>query len=85
MPTGASDTTIIIWLPGTDGATLRAGACAAWTGLAAAAIGPDAPLRLERLAAGYRLQLALGAELAEFEDASAEGCYALGLLAVLAG
>ncbi len=51
----------------------------------AAAIGPDAPLRLERLAAGYRLQLALGAELAEFEDASAEGCYALGLLAVLAG
>ena len=24
-----------------DGATLRAGACAAWTGLAAAAIGPD--------------------------------------------
>ncbi|HRC76859.1 MAG TPA: hypothetical protein PLO33_14370, partial [Kouleothrix sp.] len=26
----------------------------------AAAIGPDAPLRLERLAAGYRLQLALG-------------------------
>ncbi|MBK9941025.1 MAG: pilus assembly protein CpaE [Kouleothrix sp.] len=50
----------------------------------AAAIGPDAPLRLERLSAGYRLLAGIGAELAEFEATSAEECYALALLQALA-
>lgn len=50
----------------------------------AAAIGPDAPLRLERTASGYRLQVALGADMPEFDADSAEECYAVALLAALA-
>ncbi|KPV53969.1 hypothetical protein SE17_06535 [Kouleothrix aurantiaca] len=51
--------------------------------LLAATLGPDAPLRLERLSRGYRLQVAIGAEMREFEETSAEECYALALLATM--
>jgi hypothetical protein len=49
----------------------------------AAAIGDDAPLRLDRTGAGYRLQIASGADLLDFDSADAEGAYALALLHVL--
>ena len=52
-------------------------------GLLAAAIGGDAPLRLDRTAAGYRLQIASGANMLEFDAADAEDAYALALLHVL--
>ena len=51
--------------------------------LLADAIGVDAPLRLDRTAAGYRLQIALGADLLDFDAADAEDAYALALLHVL--
>lgn len=49
----------------------------------AAAIGADAPLRLDRTAAGYRLQIASGADMFDFESGDAEDTYALALLHVL--
>ncbi len=51
--------------------------------LLASALGPDAPLRLERLSRGYRLQVAIGADMREFEEGVAEECYALALLATM--
>ena len=51
--------------------------------LLASAIGADAPLRLDRTAAGYRLQIASGADLLEFDAGDAEDAYALALLHVL--
>ena len=48
--------------------------------LLADAIGVDAPLRLDRTAAGYRLQIASGADLLDFDAADAEDAYALALL-----
>ena len=51
--------------------------------LLADAIGVDAPLRLDRTAAGYRLQIASGADLLDFDAADAEDAYALALLHVL--
>lgn len=47
------------------------------------AIGADAPLRLDRTAAGYRLRIALGPDLLDFDAADAEDAYALALLHVL--
>ena len=49
----------------------------------AARIGPDAPLRLDRTAAGYRCIIADSDELREFEAAEADNAYALALLALL--
>ena len=49
----------------------------------AAAIGEDAPLRLDRTTSGYRLQIASGADLLEFDSGDAEDAYALALLHVL--
>jgi hypothetical protein len=49
----------------------------------AAAIGDDAPLRLDRTAAGYRLQIAAGADMLDFDSGDAEDAYALALLHVL--
>ena len=49
----------------------------------AQAIGDEAPLRLDRTQAGYRLQIALDADLPEFEAKDAEDAYALALLHVL--
>jgi hypothetical protein len=46
-------------------------------------IGPDAPLRLDRIAHGYRCQIAEADRLREFEADQAEGAYALALLALL--
>ena len=51
--------------------------------LLANAIGPYAPLRLDRTAARYRVQIASGADLLDFEAADAEDAYALALLHVL--
>ena len=51
--------------------------------LLADAIGVDAPLRLDRTAAGYRLQIAFGPDLLDFDAADAEDAYALALLHVL--
>ena len=51
--------------------------------LLADAIGVDAPLRLDRTAAGYRLRIALGPDLVDFDAADAEAAYALALLRVL--
>ena len=51
--------------------------------LLSSSIGPDAPLRLERLAAGYRLLAGIGTDLIEFESTSAEECYAQALLRAL--
>jgi hypothetical protein len=51
----------------------------------AARIGPDAPLRLDRTARGYRCQIAAADQLLEYEAAQAEDAYALGLLALLEG
>ena len=48
------------------------------------AIGPAAPLRLERLANEYRLLVGIGADLFEFESTNAEECYAQALLRALA-
>jgi hypothetical protein len=49
----------------------------------AAAIGDDSPLRLDRTAAGYRLQIAAGADMLDFDSGDAEDAYALALLHVL--
>jgi hypothetical protein len=49
----------------------------------ARAIGDDAPLRLDRTGAGYRLQFADGADMVEFDAADAEDTYAQALLHVL--
>jgi hypothetical protein len=46
-------------------------------------IGADAPLRLDRTGSGYRLQIALGADMLDFDAADAEDAYALALLHVL--
>ena len=51
--------------------------------LLADAIGVDAPLRLDRTAAGYRLRIAVGPDLVDFDAADAEDAYALALLHVL--
>lgn len=51
--------------------------------LLAEAIGPDAPLRLERLTQGYRLVAGINAALCDFEAPTAEECYAQALLAAL--
>ena len=51
--------------------------------LVANAIGPDAPLRLDRTAAGYRVQIASGPELLDFDAEDAENAYALALLHML--
>jgi len=51
--------------------------------LLSTAIGPEAPLRLERLANGYRLLVGIGADLFEFESLSAEECYAQALVRAL--
>ena len=51
--------------------------------LLANAIGVDAPLRLDRTAVGYRLQIASGADLLDFDAGDAEDAYALALLHVL--
>ena len=51
--------------------------------LLADAIGVDAPLRLDRTAAGYRLRIASGPDLVDFDAADAEDTYALALLHVL--
>ena len=48
-------------------------------------IGPDAPLRLDRTARGYRCQIADADRLIEFEADQAENAYALGLIALLEG
>lgn len=45
--------------------------------------GPDAPLRLERTARGYRCQFADADRMVEFEAPKAEDAYALGLLSLL--
>ena len=47
------------------------------------AIGADAPLRLDRTAAGYRVRIAFGPDLVDFDAADAEAAYALALLHVL--
>ena len=47
------------------------------------AIGVDAPLRLDRTAAGYRVQIASDADLLDFDAGDAENAYALALLHVL--
>ena len=46
-------------------------------------IGPDAPLRLDRTARGYRCQIADAERLVEYEASQAEDAYALALLALL--
>ena len=51
--------------------------------LLADAIGVDAPLRLDRTAAGYRVRIAVGPDLVDFDAADAEDAYALALLHVL--
>jgi len=51
--------------------------------LLSSAIGPEAPMRLERLATGYRLLVGIGADVIEFESLSAEECYAQALLRAL--
>jgi len=51
--------------------------------LLADTIGVDAPLRLDRTAAGYRVRIAFGPDLVDFDAAYAEGAYALALLHVL--
>jgi hypothetical protein len=51
--------------------------------LLADAIGADAPLRLDRTAAGYRVQIASGPDLLDFDAADAEDAYAQALLHVL--
>jgi len=47
------------------------------------AIGVDAPLRLDRTAVGYRVQIASDADLLDFDASDAENAYALALLHVL--
>lgn len=47
------------------------------------AIGVDAPLRLDRTAVGYRVQIASDADLLDFDAGDAENAYALALLHVL--
>jgi hypothetical protein len=51
--------------------------------LLAQAIDADAPLRLDRTQAGYRLQIASGADMLDFDAANAEDAYALALLHLL--
>ena len=51
--------------------------------LLADAIGVDAPLRLDRTAVGYRVQIASDADLLDFDASDAENAYALALLHVL--
>jgi hypothetical protein len=46
-------------------------------------IGPNAPLRLERLSDGYRLLVGIAADLREFGAPTAEDAYAQALLAAL--
>ena len=65
------------------GNRLTAAADALVEGALAAAIGDDAPLRLDRTGAGYRLQIASGPDLLDFDSADAEDAYALALLHVL--
>jgi hypothetical protein len=51
--------------------------------LLAGAIGDDAPLRLDRLQARYRVQFGFEADMLEFEAIDAENAYAQALLHVL--
>jgi len=51
--------------------------------LLAAAIGADAPLRIERLQARYRLTIGGGADVPEFEATTAEDAYGQALLHLL--
>jgi hypothetical protein len=46
----------------------------------ARAVGADAPLRLDRLQSGYRLQVGVGADMLEFEAPQAEEAYGRALL-----
>ena len=46
-------------------------------------IGPDAPLRLDRMSSGYRCQIAHAERMLEFDAPGAEDAYALALLALL--
>ena len=45
--------------------------------------GPDAPLRLDRTATGYRCMFADGDQMREFDAAGAEDAYGMALLALL--
>jgi hypothetical protein len=65
--------TEVIWLPSESQLRERL----------ASQIGPDAPLRLDRIAQGYRCIIAEADHLREFDSASAEDAYALALLALL--
>lgn len=51
--------------------------------LLARAAGDDAPLRLDRLRSGYRLQVGVGAEVLEFDAPTADDAYGRALLHVL--
>ena len=63
-----------VWLP--TESQLR-DALASW-------IGPNAPLRLERLSEGYQLLVGISADVREFGAPTAEDAYAQALLAALA-
>ena len=51
--------------------------------LLARAIGEDAPLRLDRVQAGYLLQVGVGADVLEFDAPGAEDAYGRALLRIL--
>jgi hypothetical protein len=51
--------------------------------LLAHTLGEDAPLRLDRTQTGYRLQIAFGADMLDFNAEDAEDAYAMALLRVL--
>jgi hypothetical protein len=51
--------------------------------LLSTAVGADAPLRLDRLQGGYRLQVGVGADVLEFDAPGAEDAYGRALLHVL--
>ena len=51
--------------------------------LLALTIGDDAPLRLDRTGAGYRLQIAADADMLDFDADDAEDAYALALIYLL--
>jgi hypothetical protein len=51
--------------------------------LLARVVGDDAPLRLDRLQSGYRLQIGIGADVLEFEATTADDAYGRALLHVL--
>jgi hypothetical protein len=51
--------------------------------LLAHTLGEDAPLRLDRTQTGYRIQIAFGADMLDFDAEDAEDAYAMALLQVL--